>query len=80
MSSLYFDQNVRFVALNDEESYVEVGVGKKAKLTIDAKHVMNSGLSRLYLGINDVGNIMVQQMELIGPIKFSLQKIIRKIR
>jgi hypothetical protein len=69
LSSLYFDQNVRLVALNDEESYVEVGVGKKAKLTIDAKHVMNSGLSSLYLGINDVGNIMAQQTELIGPIK-----------
>ena len=69
MSSLNFDQNLRLVALNDEESYVEVGVEKKAKLTIDAKHMMNSGLSSLYFGINDVGNIMAQQMELIGPIK-----------
>jgi hypothetical protein len=41
LSSLNFDQNVRLVALNDEESYVEVGVEKKAKLTIDAKHMMN---------------------------------------
>jgi hypothetical protein len=72
LSSLYFDQNVRFVALNDEESYVEVGVGKKAKLTIDAKHMMNIGFSSLYFGINDLGNIVAQPMKLIGPIKFSL--------
>jgi hypothetical protein len=80
LSSLNFDQNVRLAALNDEESYVEVGVEKKAKLTINAKRMMNSGRSSLYLGINDVENIMAQPMELIGPIKFSLQKIIRKTR